>query len=37
MEPSKLWRRDFIDGPRFIYHALAETVALRFRARKKAV
>jgi N-acetylglucosaminyldiphosphoundecaprenol N-acetyl-beta-D-mannosaminyltransferase len=35
MEPSKLWRRDFIDGPRFIYHALAETVALRFHARNK--
>lgn len=30
MEPAKLWRRDLIDGPRFLYHALGETAALRF-------
>jgi N-acetylglucosaminyldiphosphoundecaprenol N-acetyl-beta-D-mannosaminyltransferase len=36
MEPSKMWRRDFIDGPSFIYHALAETLALRFRPRMRA-
>ena len=29
MEPAKLWRRDLIDGPRFLYHALGETAALR--------
>jgi N-acetylglucosaminyldiphosphoundecaprenol N-acetyl-beta-D-mannosaminyltransferase len=29
MEPAKMWRRDFIDGPRFIYHALAETIIMR--------
>ncbi len=36
MEPSKMWRRDFIAGPRFIWRALAETVALRIEARKSA-
>lgn len=33
MEPAKLWRRDFVDGPKFIYHALAETLAMRLQAR----
>jgi hypothetical protein len=33
MEPTKLWRRDFVDGPRFIYHALAETLMLRLESR----
>jgi N-acetylglucosaminyldiphosphoundecaprenol N-acetyl-beta-D-mannosaminyltransferase len=29
MEPKKLWRRDLIDGPQFIYRALAETAKIR--------
>jgi len=29
MEPKKLWRRDLIDGPQFIYRALAETAQIR--------
>jgi N-acetylglucosaminyldiphosphoundecaprenol N-acetyl-beta-D-mannosaminyltransferase len=32
-EPGKLWRRDFLDGPRFIYHALKETREIRSAAR----
>src|SRR5208337_2384442 len=31
MEPAKLWRRDLVDGPRFLYRALAETVEIRLR------
>jgi N-acetylglucosaminyldiphosphoundecaprenol N-acetyl-beta-D-mannosaminyltransferase len=31
MEPGKLWRRDFVDGPRFLYRALAETLQVRMR------
>ena len=31
MEPRKLWRRDLIDGPRFLYHGLAEAVVHRLR------
>lgn len=34
MEPAKLWRRDLIDGPQFLYRALTET--LRLRARQAA-
>jgi len=30
MEPAKLWRRDLIDGPRFLYRALAETLQIRW-------
>lgn len=29
MEPKKLWRRDLIDGPRFIFHVLLELIGLR--------
>jgi N-acetylglucosaminyldiphosphoundecaprenol N-acetyl-beta-D-mannosaminyltransferase len=29
MEPSKLWRRDLIDGPRFLGHALLECIDLK--------
>lgn len=32
-EPKKLWRRDLIDGPRFVYHALKETWEIRSAAR----
>ncbi len=32
MEPKKLWRRDLVDGPRFLYRALAETLQIRFNA-----
>jgi N-acetylglucosaminyldiphosphoundecaprenol N-acetyl-beta-D-mannosaminyltransferase len=28
MEPKKLWRRDLIDGPRFLYHVGLELVGL---------
>jgi len=31
MEPAKLWRRDLVDGPQFLYRALAETLQLRVR------
>lgn len=31
MEPRKLWRRDFIDGPRFLYHGLRESLGYRLR------
>ncbi len=31
MEPGKLWRRDLVDGPRFLYRALAETLQIRVR------
>ncbi len=31
MEPAKLWRRDLVDGPRFLYRALAETLQIRMR------
>jgi hypothetical protein len=31
MEPAKLWRRDLVDGPRFLYRALAETLQIRVR------
>ena len=37
MEPAKLWRRDLIDGPKFIYHALAETLTLRLQACERPV
>ena len=30
-EPAKLWRRDLVDGPRFLYRALAETLQIRAR------
>lgn len=30
VEPKKLWRRDFIDGPRFFYHGLRESLAYRW-------
>jgi N-acetylglucosaminyldiphosphoundecaprenol N-acetyl-beta-D-mannosaminyltransferase len=29
-EPKKLWRRDLIDGPRFIYHGVRESLAYRW-------
>lgn len=29
-EPRKLWRRDLIDGPRFIYHGVRESLAYRW-------
>jgi len=28
-EPRKLWRRDLLDGPRFLFHAFLETAGLR--------
>ena len=28
-EPKKLWRRDFIDGPRFVWHVLCEFAKLK--------
>ena len=31
LEPAKLWRRDLVDGPRFLYRALAETLQVRVR------
>ena len=31
LEPAKLWRRDLVDGPRFLYRALAETLRIRMR------
>jgi N-acetylglucosaminyldiphosphoundecaprenol N-acetyl-beta-D-mannosaminyltransferase len=31
MEPAKMWRRDLLDGPRFLYHALTETFHLRIK------
>jgi len=34
MEPRKLWQRDFIDGPRFLYHGLRESIAYRLRRRE---
>ena len=30
-EPTKLWRRDLVDGPRFLYRGLAETLQIRAR------
>ena len=29
-EPGKLWRRDLIDGPRFLYHGVRESLAYRW-------
>lgn len=34
-EPRKLWRRDLVDGPRFLYHALWE--AYRIRSSRRAI
>lgn len=34
MEPRKLWRRDLIDGPRFLYHGVRESLAYRFGTRR---
>ena len=31
MEPRKVWRRDLIDGPQFLYHGLRESLAYRLR------
>lgn len=31
-EPKKLWRRDLIDGPQFLYHALLEHLRLKYRS-----
>jgi N-acetylglucosaminyldiphosphoundecaprenol N-acetyl-beta-D-mannosaminyltransferase len=28
-EPGKLWRRDLVDGPRFVWHVLLEVTGLR--------
>jgi N-acetylglucosaminyldiphosphoundecaprenol N-acetyl-beta-D-mannosaminyltransferase len=28
-EPKKLWRRDLIDGPQFVWHVLLELTGLR--------
>jgi len=28
-EPRKLWRRDFVDGPRFLFHVVLEMMRLR--------
>lgn len=28
-EPRKLWRRDLLDGPRFLFHVLLEMTGLR--------
>jgi N-acetylglucosaminyldiphosphoundecaprenol N-acetyl-beta-D-mannosaminyltransferase len=28
-EPRKLWRRDLIDGPRFVWHGLRESLSYR--------
>ncbi|WP_295430219.1 WecB/TagA/CpsF family glycosyltransferase [uncultured Thiodictyon sp.] len=33
MEPRKLWQRDLIDGPQFLYHGLRESIAYRLRRR----
>ena len=33
-EPRKLWRRDLIEGPRFMAHALAECVYSRVRQKR---
>ena len=30
-EPRKLWRRDLIDGPRFVWHGLRESLVYRLR------
>ena len=29
MEPKKLWRRDLLDGPRFVAHVFLELAGLR--------
>lgn len=29
MEPGKLWRRDFIDGPQFLFHVMLELAGIR--------
>jgi N-acetylglucosaminyldiphosphoundecaprenol N-acetyl-beta-D-mannosaminyltransferase len=29
MEPKKLWRRDIIDGPQFVFHVMMELLGLR--------
>lgn len=34
VEPRKLWRRDIIDGPRFLYHGLRESLTCRLRRRR---
>ncbi len=28
-EPKKLWRRDLLDGPRFVFHVILELTGLR--------
>jgi N-acetylglucosaminyldiphosphoundecaprenol N-acetyl-beta-D-mannosaminyltransferase len=28
-EPKKLWRRDLIDGPQFVWHVLMELAGIR--------
>ena len=33
-EPRKLWRRDLIDGPRFVWHGLQESLVYRLRNSK---
>lgn len=35
MEPRKLWRRDLIDGPRFLYHGVKEALAYRWRKGRR--
>lgn len=35
-EPRKLWRRDLIDGPRFVWHGLCESLAHRLRRTRPA-
>lgn len=34
-EPGKLWRRDLIDGPRFLYHGVRESLAYRWRGEHR--
>ncbi len=35
MEPRKLWRRDLIDGPQFLYHGLRDAFAHRLSRRAR--
>jgi N-acetylglucosaminyldiphosphoundecaprenol N-acetyl-beta-D-mannosaminyltransferase len=35
-EPRKLWRRDLIDGPRFIWYGMRESLAYRLRQTRLA-
>ena len=35
-EPQKLWRRDLLDGPRFLYHGVREGLAHRWRREQRS-